>query len=114
MQPTYDLDKIKFATDGPTFEKAVGLYESGKVTQFEEGIGAYSAIVQGSQPYRVLVEACRYDCGHCECYLGQNDTLCKRNDALYNNPHFVSSPFPRKLIHLILEKLSCLSQEFTR
>ncbi|OGE26317.1 hypothetical protein A3C26_02825 [Candidatus Daviesbacteria bacterium RIFCSPHIGHO2_02_FULL_39_12] len=82
MQPTYDLDKIKFATDGPTFEKAVGLYESGKVTQFEEGIGAYSAIVQGSQPYRVLVEACRYDCGHCECYLGQNDTLCKHMVAV--------------------------------
>lgn len=31
MQPKYDLDKIKFATDGSTFEKAVDLYESGKV-----------------------------------------------------------------------------------
>lgn len=82
MQPTYDLDKIKFATDGPTFEKAVGLYESGKVTQFEEGIGAYSAVVQGSKPYRVSVEARRYDFGHCECYLGQNDTLCKHMVAV--------------------------------
>ena len=26
MQPKYDLDKIKFASDGPTFEKAVGIY----------------------------------------------------------------------------------------
>lgn len=24
MIPQYDLDKIKFATDGPTFERAVG------------------------------------------------------------------------------------------
>lgn len=82
MQPTYDLDKIKFATDEPTFEKAVGLYESGKVTQFEEGIGAYSATVLGTKPYRVSVEARRYDFGHCECYLGQNDTLCKHMVAV--------------------------------
>lgn len=82
MKPNYDLDKIKFATDEPTFEKAVKLYENGKVTQFEEGIGAYSAVVQGSKPYRVLVEARRYDYGHCECYLGQNDTLCKHMVAV--------------------------------
>jgi len=82
MLPKYDLDKIKFATDGPTFEKAVALYESGKVTRFEEGIGGYSAVVIGAKPYRVSVEARRYDYGHCECYLGQNDTLCKHMVAL--------------------------------
>ena len=31
--PNFDLNKIKFATDEPTLEKAVALYESGKVTQ---------------------------------------------------------------------------------
>jgi len=29
--PDFALDKIKFATDKPTFEKAVQLYENGKV-----------------------------------------------------------------------------------
>ena len=82
MRPKYDLDKIKFATDGPTFEKAVDLYEKGKVTKFEEGIGGYSAVVLGTKPYRVSVEARRYDYGHCECYLGQNDTLCKHMVAV--------------------------------
>ncbi|OGZ93536.1 MAG: hypothetical protein A3H69_01225 [Candidatus Sungbacteria bacterium RIFCSPLOWO2_02_FULL_47_9] len=82
MKPSYDLDKIKFATDRLTFEKAVGLYEYGKVTQIEEGIGNYSAIVLGTKPYRVSVEARRYDYGHCECYLGQNDTLCKHMVAV--------------------------------
>jgi hypothetical protein len=82
MSPKYDLEKIKFATDGPTFERAVNLYERGKITQFEEGIGTYSAVVQGSKPYRVSVEARRYDYGHCECYLGQNNTLCKHMVAL--------------------------------
>jgi len=82
MQPKYDLDKIKFATDGPTFEKAVDLYEKGKVTKFEEGIGAYSAVVLGTKSYRVSVEARRYDLATCECYLGQNDTLCKHMVAV--------------------------------
>jgi hypothetical protein len=82
MQPKYDLEKIKFATDGPTFDKAVDLYESGKVMQFEEVVGAYSAVVQGSKPYRVSVEARHYDHGHCECYLGQHNTLCKHMVAV--------------------------------
>lgn len=80
--PDYDLNKIKFATDKPTFEKAVALYESGKVTQVEEGIRSYFAVVLGTKPYRVSVEARRYDYGHCTCYLGQNDTLCKHMVAL--------------------------------
>ena len=82
MPPKYDLDKIKFATDAPTFEKAVGLCEQGKVIQFKAGVSAYSAVVQGTKTYRVSVEARRYDYGHCECYLGQNDTLCKHMVAL--------------------------------
>lgn len=61
--PRYDIDKIKFATAAPTFEKAIGLYESGKVTKFEEGIGTYSAVVLGTKPYRVSVEARRSDTG---------------------------------------------------
>ena len=82
MPPKYDLDKIKFGTDKSTFEKAVDLYEKGKVTRFEEGIGSYSAIVLGTKPYQVSVEARRYDYGHCECYLGQNDALCKHMVAV--------------------------------
>jgi len=78
----YDLDKIKFATDAPTFERAVDLYEKGKVTQFEEGIGSYSAVVLGTKPYKVYVDNLHYDRGDCECYLGQNETLCKHMVAV--------------------------------
>ena len=80
--PDYDLNKIKFATDESTFGKAVSLYENGKVTQVEQGIRSYTAVVLGTKPYRVSVEARRYDYGHCACYLGQNDTLCKHMVAL--------------------------------
>ena len=80
--PVFTLDKIKFATDGATFEKAVKLYESGKVARFDDNGFTYTATVQGTQPYDVIVSRRRYDEGHCTCYLGQNDTLCKHMVAL--------------------------------
>ena len=82
MFPDYNLDKIRFGTDPATFEKAVDLYEKGKVTKFKEAIRAYSAVVLGSKPYQVSVEARRYDYGHCTCYLGEQDILCKHMVAL--------------------------------
>lgn len=82
MLPNYDLDKIKFATDGPTFEKAVSLYEGGKVTQFREELNGFFATVLGTKPYKVYVDNRHYDQGDCECYLGENDTLCKHMVAV--------------------------------
>ena len=82
MPLSYTLEKIKFATNPQTFERAVELHESGKVTKFKEGIRSYSAIVIGSKPYHVFGEARRFDYGNCDCYLGQNDELCKHLVAL--------------------------------
>lgn len=82
VKPKYDFNKIRFATDAATFEKAVGLYESGKVTQFKEGLGGFSATVIGTQPYPVSVSSDRYDEGGCNCYLGRNDILCKHMVAV--------------------------------
>lgn len=81
-KPHFDLEKIKFATDESTYKKAISLYEAGKVTEFEEQISGFSAIVLGTNPYRVFVKDRRYDYGRCECYLGQNDTLCKHMVAV--------------------------------
>ena len=82
MTPIYDLNKIKFASDKATFQCAVGLYESGNVTEIEALGGYYSAVVLGTKPYRVSVSARNYKHGHCTCYLGQKDTLCKHMVAL--------------------------------
>lgn len=82
IKPKFDISKIKFATDKSTYEKAIGLYEAGKVTKFEEGISSFTAVVLGTKPYHVFVEARRCDYGNCECYLGQNDTLCKHMVAV--------------------------------
>jgi len=80
--PAYNLDKIKFATDEATFAKAVDLHDSGKVTKFKEDIMGYSAVVLGTHPYKVYVSLKKYDDGSCDCYLGQNETLCKHMVAL--------------------------------
>ncbi|MEK7559052.1 MAG: hypothetical protein AAB521_01995 [Patescibacteria group bacterium] len=77
MIPKYDLDKIKFATDPPTFQKAVDLYERGCVTEFKNQFHGYSAVVIGSRPYHVFVSSRSFDIANCTCYLGVNDTLCK-------------------------------------
>jgi len=82
MIPAYDLNKIKFGIDKPTFERAVGLYEGRKVTQFQNVMDGFSSVVIGTKPYRVFVSARHYDQGCCECYLGQNDTLCKHMIAV--------------------------------
>lgn len=82
MVPSYDLNKIKFATDEATFKRAVSLYECGKVTEIEQMGEYYSAIVIGTQPYRVSVSVRHYKHGHCACYLGQKEELCKHMVAL--------------------------------
>lgn len=82
MNPSYNLEKIKFGVDALTFEKAVNLYESGKVIDFKEDLGEYSATVIGTHLYNVAVSDRYYDRGDCDCYLGQNNILCKHMVAV--------------------------------
>jgi len=83
VQPAFDLDKIKFSVDAPTYTRARKLYESGKVIDmFQNGVASFGATVLGSEPYKVYISAKHFDVGSCDCYLGQNGTLCKHMVAL--------------------------------
>lgn len=82
MRTKYDLDKIKYATGSPLWERAVDLYEQGKVTQCKDRETNCAAIVLGGHSYEVWVSADRFDVGDCTCYMGQNDELCKHLVAL--------------------------------
>lgn len=126
MPPAYNLDKIKFGVDPATFEKAVDLYEKKKVTKFEEAIRAYSAVVLGSKPYQVSVEARNFNYGHCTCYLGEQDILCKHMVALaiyaimrgkpldLKDKQQITSPAPSgKLGELSKEELSKVKKSIT-
>lgn len=82
MIPKYDMDKIKFTTDSPTFQKAVDLYEKGCVTKLKSQSAGYSAVVLGGNPYHVFISSNAFDIGNCTCYLGVNDMLCKHMIAV--------------------------------
>jgi hypothetical protein len=78
----YTLDDIKFGIDERTWKRAVDLYESNKVKDFKDIGFGFSAKVQGTHLYDVLISKKNYDQGDCSCYLGQNDTLCKHMIAV--------------------------------
>ena len=82
MNPSYDLEKIKFGIDNGTWTKAIVLYESGKVRNFQDTEFTWVADVQGTDLYKVIVSKKQYTDGDCTCYLGQNDTLCKHMIAV--------------------------------
>jgi uncharacterized Zn finger protein len=82
MKPTYDLEKIKSGVDEKTWERAVGLYKAGKVAEFEESPAGFTARVAGSKPYDVAVSESQFSHGDCNCFLGQQGTLCKHIVAL--------------------------------
>lgn len=79
MLPKYNLDKIRFATDPATFERAVEIYQSGGILMFDESGYGFCAKVRGSgeNNYRVNISAKHFDECSCSCYLGQRDILCK-------------------------------------
>ena len=82
QQPKFNFADVKFA-DGPaTFKRAQDLYKAGKVNAIRETSFGYSATVLGTHAYKVSVSSKRVDDGHCDCYLGQNDRLCKHVLAL--------------------------------
>ncbi len=80
--PSYDIAKIRYATDQPTFQRAVELYSKGKVSNFVSLYEGFRAAVQGTQAYMVVVSAKHYDRGSCDCYLGRTDVLCKHMVAV--------------------------------
>lgn len=82
MVPKYDLDKIKFVLPSAIFEKAVDLYDRSCVTQFRNQFDGYVAVVIGGNPYQVFVSNNNFDIGHCACYLGTKNTLCKHMVAV--------------------------------
>jgi len=81
-QPTFTLQDIKYSVDPPMFERARKLFATGKIQNIQETPYGYTAIAQGTSPYQVSLSAKHIDHGNCDCYMGQNDELCKHMLAL--------------------------------
>lgn len=82
MEPKFGLDDIKYSESLEVYQRAIGLFRNGKVEQFQYYPRGYSAIVKGSQSYKVSASNSRIDLADCDCYLGQNEQLCKHVLAL--------------------------------
>lgn len=80
--PTFTIQDIKYSVDPSMFERAKKLFESGKVHNITENLHGYTATVQGTSPYQVSLSKKHIDQGYCDCYMGQNDELCKHMLAL--------------------------------
>ena len=80
--PAYNLDAIRYAVDEGTWERAVALYEGGKVKDVKEMINGYTARVSGGSVYRASVSNKYPDRGDCDCYMGKNGELCKHMIAV--------------------------------
>lgn len=70
-------------TDEATWNRAILLYEKGKVKNFEDSGYSFSATVDGTSSYRVSLSAQDYRRAICTCYIGQNnECLCKHMIAV--------------------------------
>lgn len=82
IQPNFTIKDIKYSVDEAMFLRAKKLFESGKVQKVSETPHGYMATVQSTSPYQVSLSRKHIDQGYCDCYMGQNDMLCKHMLAL--------------------------------
>lgn len=76
-QPNFTFQDIKYSANEAMFQRAKELFESGKIQNLEENSYGYSAKVQGSSIYQVELSYKNIDQGYCDCYMGEQDILCK-------------------------------------
>lgn len=82
IKPLFAIQDIEYSVDNATFQRAQQLFDAGKVQKVFETPHGYEAIVQGTSQYRVSLSTRHIDKGFCDCYMGQNDMLCKHMLAL--------------------------------
>ncbi len=82
LPPKFRYDDIQYSVDGALFKRAIELYKHEKVDRVVEHKRGYDAVVEGSELYRVSVSRANVTVAYCDCYMGQNDELCKHVIAL--------------------------------
>ena len=102
LKPKFTFEKIKFSVDPKTLERAIGIYESGRIKKFEEKGLVYSAKVQGTHLYNVEVDVDHHDYGECDCYIGQQGNLCKHIVAVAIHALFKGKKIPEDSKEVLL------------
>lgn len=97
MVPEYDLKKIKSGVEEKKWDRAVGLYQAGKVSEFEETPNGFTALVLGAKPYDVAVSETDCSQGDCSCFMGSNGSVCKHMLALAIHAVLRGAPIDKDL-----------------
>lgn len=102
----FDLEKIIYSTDLEMYKKALELYEKSKVTEFKFENGMCHATVIGREPYHTSIIQIDYEYGHCDCYMGQKEILCKHMVATAIYSLYLGKPIPKKLKNIHTKPVS--------
>lgn len=78
----YTLQEIRIEVGDKEFQKALSIYQNNKIKNLKDDIYGYSAQIEGTHTYQVYIHKNAFDRGACDCYLGQQDILCKHMIAL--------------------------------
>lgn len=81
-KPDFTLQDVKYSVDGRIFARAEELFKNDAVSDISETVRGYDATVYGGSPYHVSISKKRIDRAYCNCYMGENDELCKHVIAL--------------------------------
>ena len=109
-KPEYTIKDLQLSLDDNEFAKGLALYNKKAVKNVKaDGIG-FSAVVQGTNPYRVYVHATDYERGSCNCYLGEKDILCKHMIAVAITAVYTYRPEDTELINHPLDHAVCSSE----
>ena len=82
MELKFTYSDVRHAVDDATFNRAVGLFSGGKVGKVNDNRRGFGAEVSGTEVYSVEIDAKKVNFGFCDCYMGENDQLCKHMIAL--------------------------------
>ncbi len=80
--PKFTYEDICYSTDEAMFKRAVELFKRKKVRDVIEHSRGYDGVVEGSDNYRVSVSSKNITTAYCDCYMGQNNEICKHVLAL--------------------------------
>jgi hypothetical protein len=105
--PQFTIADIQIGIGDHEFNKATALYLKGAVKIIQDDFLGFSAIVTGTQDYKVCVRASAYDRGDCDCYIGQKDELCKHMIALAIALVYKYRPHDTRPIEQPLDQAAC-------
>lgn len=82
QKPEFTFEDVKYAENPAMYQRALDLFQTGKVQPISEDKHGYFTTVAGTQLYKVYLSRKEIDHCDCSCYMGERGLLCKHVLAL--------------------------------